>query len=59
MAQAAALKNKAKSRRHEEELDAAQNEALSHQFRNFLRNGSGREWFDKSRKRLLRRGGED
>jgi len=57
--EAITLKNKAKSRRHEEELDAAQNEALGHKFRNFLRTGGDQAWFDKSRKKLLKRGGEE
>jgi hypothetical protein len=50
-------KNKAKPRRHEEELDDAQKKTMRREFRNFLRNAceeDNQEWFDLYREKMLR-----
>ena len=50
-------KNKAKPRRHEEELDDAQKKIMRRAFRAFLRNAceeDNQEWFDTYREKMLR-----
>jgi hypothetical protein len=57
--EAMTLKNKAKSHRHESELDAGQKEALNNRFRNFLRNvfeERDEKWFEKTREKMLSSG---
>jgi len=56
--EARTLRNKATPRRHETELDAKQAEALRQRFHRFLSNvieSDSQAWFDKYRKRTLRR----
>jgi hypothetical protein len=50
-------KNKAKPRRHEDELDDAQKKIMRREFRSFLRNvceEDNQEWFDTYREKMLR-----